>query len=348
MSSLSGIVEEMGGKVELQDLPTVVREPLAPFDRLGREFLQHHEGVEFCWVRSPDFWAAAGDDGGRPTIAMAYGTALALEEAFMALFSIPALFTSAGEASAESPWVDPPALLGVSTEISERGRYWRQPRAPKRKKGAHLAASIAQSFVLSHELAHIRRSHIELLDRPFLADGPALQTLPAVRMFEVDADYCGAVDVARSELLSSRRGAEGPLVTAIFSVGLALSFLDRGSQVPDHRSRAHAHPLHRLFLAVDAFSAVLARRIGLDRPTAEHCRHKSYVFLHHCAELLGRVDSAWHNVDADVWLTGDYQEERSQYFEWERDMVESGRIPRVIGCPSDWNLSSSSPSESED
>lgn len=336
--SLAKSISELGGVAELADLPAVLGERLAPFDLLSREILKRHENVEFVWVDSPDFWAAAGMDDGRPTIAITYGTALAMKEAFLALFSSPELFTAMGEPSIEEPWSSPPPLLGVSTEVATRGAYWREPRAPQRARGAHLATSIAYAFVLNHELAHIRRSHVDLLDRPFMVDGPTPQEYPSDRMLEIDADFCAAVDTARSDLLSSRKGAEGPYVTAIFSIGMALSFLDAGIHVLDYESSAHAHPLHRLFIAVDALTVVLARRLGLDRPTAEHSRHKSYLLLLLCSEKLGALDSAFRNIEQNVWLTGEYQKERTRYLEWERDMMQSGRLSRVVGCPTELNL----------
>ena len=333
-------IERHGGVVELAGCRDVVREALAAFDGLLRDELgRRNYDVRFTWLRAPEFWAAAGVLDDRPTIAMTYGTALALEEAFMALLSVPTIFTTAGAEADESPWAPPPPYLGAATKLEENGAYWREPNAENRKKLARLSASLGLLFILHHEAAHIRRNHLSLTGRSFLADGPTLSALTEDRMFELDADFCGVVETAGSDLLLSSRGGQGPMVSAIFAVGMTLFFLDRDLHVLDHAGEAHAHPLHRLFVAVDALGVSLGQKSELDRSAVEQIRSRAYVLIHHCAETLGNEDNAFRNVREDTWLTEEYQAERSRYFEWERDMIGAGRMPSIPGCPSAIDLS---------
>ena len=234
--SLDEEILSAGGRVDLESLPDAVQKELTPFDLVVREVLKEHEGVEFTWIRSADFWAVAGSACGVPTVALTYGVALAVKEAFLALLSVPELFSSAGPPESEEPWIKAPPHLGISTSLGDTTPFWRVPRGINRRKLAELVTTIACLFVVHHELAHIRRNHVQLAGRPFLVDGPQSISRTSDRMLEIDADFCGLLETARSEWISNGAQGEGSLITAIFSIGMTLFFLDRGLHVRDYET----------------------------------------------------------------------------------------------------------------
>ena len=59
----------------------------------------------------------------------------------------------------------------------------------------------------------------------------------------------------------------------------------------------------------------------------------------HCAEALGKTSSLWANP-SDLWCTAAYQEERAKYIAWESEMVRSGKLRLVDGCPTALKLGS--------
>ena len=89
---------------------------------------------------------------------------------------------------------------------------------------------------------------------------------------------------------------------------------------------------------MDAFGLALGREYGLGSSVVNDSRKKSYVLMYRCAEFLGRADSAWRNIATDVWLTEEYQAERSRYLEWENEMVMAGKLPKLEKSPSGFDL----------